>query len=318
MALSQDNKHLSRIIFRLKVIHESDQQTFENYFTQIMRDHNKQFRQVKPHGRYGDGKCDGFIDDLGIYYQVYAPETIKGTEKISIKKMTKAFLELKKSWTDNGFIVNEFYYFVNDKYQGVYQSWHTAAKEIEITHKIKCKVLTAGDLEDIFLELDEFNIINVIGKFDFDTISEVDMTSIDEVIKHVLNIKIKKFDWKIPKDPDFEEKIKFNQICDNFALFLNTGRLYIDQLKEYFKYSGSYIKEDLREQFSGLYEEAKQILPANDLKMDEVFWYIVKKSAPNDNKPVMDALFIVMAYYFEFCDIFEAPLKKTKPQLELF
>lgn len=318
MVLSRDDKHIARIIFRLKVIYEADKQTFENYFTKIMRHHNKDFKQVKPHGRYGDGKCDGFIDSTGTYYQVYAPEKIEGNEAKSIKKMKDSFLELKQSWIDNGFEVNEFYYVINEKEHGVYQTWHTVAKQIENEHKIKCEVLTAGNLEDVFLELDELDIIDVIGKFDFKIISEVDMTSLDEVIQHVLKIKTERTSWKIPKDPDFAEKIVFNQLCEDFASLLNMGRYCLDQLKEYFKYSGSFIKEDLREQFNGLYEEAKQVLPENDFKMDEAFWSIVEKSAPNKSKPIMDALFTVMAYYFESCDIFEAPPKKSKPQQELF
>lgn len=318
MVLSRDDKHMARINFRLKVIYGTDKQTFENYFTKIMRHHNKDFKQVKPHGRYGDGKCDGFIDSTGTYYQVYAPETIKGKEEKSINKMISAFLELKKSWTNNGYVVNEFYYFVNDKYEGVYQTWHTIAKQIENEHKIKCEVLTAGNLEDVFLGLDELDIIDVIGQFNFNVIPEVDITSLNEVIQYVLKIEIETSGWVIPEDPDFAKKIVFNQLCESYAALLNMGRYGLDQLKEYFRYNGSFIKEDLRKQFSGLYKEAKNRLPDNELKADEIFLSILEKSAPNKSKPIMDALFTVMAYYFEFCDIFETPPKKSTPLQELF
>jgi hypothetical protein len=40
---------------------------------------------------------------------------------------------------------------------------------------------------------------------------------------------------------------------------------------------------------------------------DELFWAIVKKASPKNETPYQTAVIIIMAKYFEACDIFEFP-----------
>ncbi len=73
--MNLDEKILARILFQNK-IYQSDGQNFEDLFCKIMAYYNPNFRKIKPFGNIGDRKNDGYIGDIGAYYQVYAPENI--------------------------------------------------------------------------------------------------------------------------------------------------------------------------------------------------------------------------------------------------
>ena len=57
--MTKEEKYLARIQLKLK-FHQADKQIFEDLFTNIKQNEDGNFKQVKPQGRLGDGKCDGF------------------------------------------------------------------------------------------------------------------------------------------------------------------------------------------------------------------------------------------------------------------
>jgi hypothetical protein len=67
------------------------------------------------------------------------------------------------------------------------------------------------------------------------------------------------------------------------------------------------MKEELRQIFNSIYQESVKIIPDSETKNDEIFQYIVNKSSPKDNFAIHNAVYVLMAYYFEYCDIFETP-----------
>ncbi|WP_440877559.1 hypothetical protein [Thalassotalea sp. PLHSN55] len=96
-----------RKAFKLRE-HESNGNAFENLFCDIMRASNSGFKKVKPQRQIGDRKNDGFIDKDGIYYQVYAPETVAGNLSSAIKKLEGDLTGLLSYWRDQqGFNVDK-------------------------------------------------------------------------------------------------------------------------------------------------------------------------------------------------------------------
>ncbi len=84
----------ARLAFRLKV-HSFDGQAFEDLFVQVMQYKNPNFRPVKPQGRFGDRKNDGFDQQRGAYYQVYAPEDLRKNPAAAVKKARQDFEKLR-------------------------------------------------------------------------------------------------------------------------------------------------------------------------------------------------------------------------------
>jgi hypothetical protein len=51
--MNKDEKRISYIIFKNKIL-ESSEQSYENFFVEVMCKYNSNFQPVKPQGRIGD------------------------------------------------------------------------------------------------------------------------------------------------------------------------------------------------------------------------------------------------------------------------
>jgi hypothetical protein len=305
--MTREEKFLARLILKNK-FYEADKQSFEDLFTKIKQNEDLNFRQVKPQGRLGDGKTDGFNEKTGEYYQVYAPEELTGNEATLLSKMDISISGLFKFWEEKDFKVKRFYYVVKDDYRNVYALIYTNARAIAKKYKIECEIITCRDIEDTFLKLDEDKIINVIGIIpDPLNVENVEYGVMHEVIAFLLNTSAPKITENIPVLPDFDKKILFNSLSKIVSDFLNAGQRQSFVINEYFELNSKFYKEELRQIFSNIYKQAIKEIPESDIKNDEIFQYIVDKSSPRDNIAYNSAVYILMAYYFEYCDIFETP-----------
>lgn len=307
--MNSDEKYIARVLFKLKM-YECDKQAYEDLFIRVMQNKNCNFQPVKPQGAYGDRKNDGFDKIKGAYYQVYAPEYLKGNETKTIKKLNEDFEGLYGYWTDNGFQIKEHYFVVNDHYKGAYASTHSAAQKIAEDYKIKSDTLINKHLEDIFFSLDKDKLLDIIGFIpDPLGIQEPDYDIMNEVIKHLLSTETPDSPEKIPDDPDVDKKIKFNSLSKPVSEYLNSGRRLSFVIKEYFELNSNFAREELRKRFNGLYIKGLSEIQDSECKNDEVFFFILKKASPKQNFAVYSAVYVLMAYYFEYCDIFETPNK---------
>jgi hypothetical protein len=124
--MNSQEKSLARQLFQNK-LNKADGQAFEDIFTAIMNYAEPDFQQIKPWGNIGDRKNDGYIKTKGIFYQVFAPEDIQKSYPNAIIKLQKDFIGLKTHWTP----INEFYFVLNDKFQGVNAGCDKAIQEIK-------------------------------------------------------------------------------------------------------------------------------------------------------------------------------------------
>lgn len=313
--MTREELYLARILFKLKVYTYS-KQAYEDFFVNILQQANPNFQPVKPQGRYGDRKNDGFDRNAGIYYQVYAPEDLRWNEDEAVDKLEKDFKGVHEYWSGNGFPFKEFYYVVNDKYHGNYPTLINAVHQISVSNNIKTGLLRCKDLEEIFLKLDEQQIIDIIGILpDPSQISDIKIEAMQDVIDHLTRYEMPDRPEMLV-DPNFDRKIVFNKISKHVANFLTNGFYHSFIIKDYFEWNSSFQKEELRKIFSGLYDEAKKNLPEGETKNDEIFFYIVNAASPRKAKAIQDAVYVLISYYFEFCDIFETP--KDSQQGSLF
>lgn len=307
--MTKEEKYISRILLKSK-FYQSDKQVFEDLFTKIKQCEDSNFKQVKPQGRLGDGKCDGFNAIKEEYYQVYAPEELTGNELTMLSKMEASITGLIEFWEEKDFKVSKFFYVVKDDYKNVYPLLYTNAKAIAKKYKIECEILTCKDLEDVFLKIDEDKMIDILGGIIPDplNITNIEYGVMQEVIAFLLKSKAPKIKEEIPPNPDFEKKIQFNSLSKAVADFLNAGQRQNFVINDFFELNSKFIKEELRQIFNNTYKEAILEIPESESKNDEVFQFIADKSSPEDNFAFHNAVYVLMAYYFEYCDIFETPI----------
>ncbi|MBV4359113.1 ABC-three component system protein [Pinibacter aurantiacus] len=313
--LTVDDLYIARRLFQLE-IHQRNGQDYENLFSKVMRLHNVDFIQIKPQGQYGDRKNDGFIKSTGQYFQVYAPENPHQKEKEAIEKLATDFSGLYAYWHGTVTPVKEFNFVLNDKYKGTYPTLHPELTKIETNYLgVTCKAFLSQHLEDIFLKLPHHHIIDILGKIPMAEDISLDTSILGEVIGHLISLKDGLIIEKFPVNPNFEEKIIFNSLSQHVATFLRYGSYQDGALKEYFKLNSTFTKDDLKNTFSQLYKNAVNEIPDSSEKNDLVFFDIVKKACPASDKIYRDAVFVLMAYFFSYCDIFEEPILKQQQEL---
>jgi len=315
--MNKSELYISRLLFKNKIL-ESDKQSYEDLFVKVMENSNSNFQPVKPQGSFGDRKNDGFDKTTGTFYQVYAPEDLTKVISKAENKLIEDFNGLKKYWLTEGFEIKKFYYVLHDKYKGTYPSLLSLINKIALQNNIEADIFRNFHLEDTFLNLDDNKITGIVGWYpDPLDVQEPDYDIMSQVISHLLDIETPVIQEKIPNDPNFDRKLNFNGLSRHISIYMNAGRIQHHAVKSYFELNSEFVKEDLRQIFTNIYNEGKIIIPDSNTKSDDLFVYIVEKSCPKKTPPYYTIIYILMAYYFEYCDIFETPLDQGG-QFDLF
>lgn len=300
-------KAIAHAYFKLK-IYQKDGFEFQNFFTSIMSKYDNEFTPIKTQGNLGDRKNDGYIPSKGIYYQVYAPERIDATDAIS--KIENDLDGLIKYWNDKC-PIKEFNFVMNDKYKGTYPTINAKILEVGEKYNIKAKLLLASQIENIFFELKDEEIIEILGNIISVPIENLSFNSLNDVIEGIMKLPFKT-DESLIAPAEMEEKIKFNNLNTQVANILNEHSIYIGQLEEYFSNKGDFEREKVQQILTGIYEESIKKINNDETDANSIrFFYIVDKITPAQNNiSIMNAIYILMSYYFEACDIFLNPNNK--------
>lgn len=309
--MNRDERALARFMFKYKVL-TSDGQAYEDFFVDIMQRGNTNFIGVKPQGKIGDRKNDGYDKKTGCYYQVFAPEDPKLKSQNAVKKLVTDFAGLYKHW-NKVTPVKEFYFVFNDKYNGSFPTIETDLAKIKKTHKLNnCASFLAKHLEERLFALADDEIIAVVGFVpDPENILTLDYSVLTEVIAHVLKQKSQLEPSKLLSAPDFSEKIKFNGLGLQTSALLTSASYQVGIVDKYFELNSDFTKQELRDTINDLYKDALAKDFSGDTsgvnKSDLVFLDILYSIAPDKNQTTVNAALVVMAYFFESCDIFEDP-----------
>ena len=305
--MNREEKYIARIMLENKIL-TSDGQAYEDLFARIMEKKNPNFRRIKPQGPIGDKKNDGFDKTTGTYYQVFAPEDLKKSEGKAVTKLIEDFKGLIDFWEAVS-PVKAFFYVLNDKYKGAYPTIEAELAQLESNYSIRCEPFLNKDLENTFLALNDQQMIDVIGIIPITAIlPDVLLSDMRKVVEYLLEKPANYSQETRPINLNFEDKIEFNNLSYLTADLIRFGNLQSHYVDQYFRVRSDFSKEDLRQRFAALYTEGVNLVADSEHKNDTVFFHIFESATPQKVKPIQDAVLVLMAYYFEFCDIFEAPL----------
>jgi hypothetical protein len=296
--MTSEERYMFRLMFKNK-IYEADGQKFEDVFTGIMKYAYPEFQQIKSHGRSGDMKNDGYIKSKGIYFQVYGPEDIAKSISYAKGKLKEDLYGLLQTWKP----VNEFYFVINDKYKGIPSDLETETNKLIAENKLKGGIKGAAYLENLLFSLEDDQILTITGPLpDPAKIRNLDYSILNEVIGYIMGMPLAKAISSDVKLPDWDKKIKFNDLSQPVARLLNNGSIQIASLTEYLTNQGNFLAESLRNKINELYVTEKEHFIG-----DELFWRIVSIASPKKEQAYQSAVIVIMAKYFETCDIFERP-----------
>lgn len=296
--ITLQEKTFARIQFKNKVAF-ADGQAFENLFTQIMSYAESDFQAIKPWGNIGDRKNDGYIKSKGVFYQVFAPEEIEKSYPDVVKKLVGDFNGLLIHWNP----VNEFYFVVNDKYKGVNADSEQALQSLLKSHKLNAAgFVTAKDLENLLFSLDEDQIFSVVGFVPDPASINLDYSVLSEVVGHLMGLSLQDMENSPNIYPDWDAKITFNKLDSLESRVLNSGFLQIGSLDAYLNGQSVFFADEVKDQIRKAYLKC-----AEESEGSELFWSVVNMISPKAESTYQASSIVLMAKYFECCDIFEEP-----------
>ena len=74
-----------------------------------------------------------------------------------------------------------------------------------------------------------------------------------------------------------KKKIIFNKLSEQVAVYLKSHRINEGVINDFFEYNSNFIKNELRNVFNGLYNEALTVIPDATNKSDEIFFIFMKR-----------------------------------------
>nr|WSX77654.1 hypothetical protein OH826_29685 [Streptomyces sp. NBC_00899] len=282
---------------------ESFEDEFQDFFSEIMeRAHpDGDFVRIRPWGQAGDRKNDGYLISQRTVFAVYAPRrpTASGVRA----KITSDFTGCLPHWDE----YLDRWIFVHNDREGLGPDALQAILELNKTQgadvaspwgrealRKRVMNLDIADLRALFPNVPS------IGDF-----IETGMEQIQPVLDHLERARV-------PSRPDRrpvpEDKIEYNLLSDATRSLITMGMQPAHLVRMYYRrVSDELLRDQTAQAFSDKYQE----LRGTGRSPDEIYWelrrWVGGASSPNPAREV--AVYGVLAYFFEECDIFLRPEK---------
>lgn len=268
---------------------------FQNLFSSIMeKRYPADFMPVRPWGRAGDRKNDGYLKSKKMLFQVYAPNKIVSTKCIvKIDEDFKGALPHWKKYFDTWVFVH------NSKALGP----DVAKKLLALGEKHDPLTVTHWGFEELrgeAMKLSEADLASLFGPAP----SRQGMT--DLALEDLLPV-LDRISRQPPAiDPDLRavpaDKLQANELSDAVAALLKAGMSRAGLVRKYFR-----RKMTLQDQIAETFRARYRFLRATGVSPDDVFAGL-QRFAGGDVVPSpkrQSAVLAVLAFFFEECDIFE-------------
>lgn len=280
--------------------HFSTGTAFQDLFAEVMQNAwPKDFQKVKPYGKNGDKKCDGYLASQKAVFQCYGPQTMK--EVVLIAKVKDDFAGAKEHWAD----AMKIWSFVHNDHHGLtanvtqlFQQFRAQNPTIELQEWAWPQAREQFDRLSPLAASDLFGYAPSavsLMQMDFEELRPV----VDQIAKQ-------KPDPDTPPTAPSVRKLEKNALDEDAADFLRIGRRRVRLVEQYFEEHHNPL---LGDQIAAALKRQYALLTDAGFNPNEVLLELQKfagwdNSGTNTNNA---AVLAVISYFFDRCDIFEDP-----------
>jgi hypothetical protein len=272
---------------------------FQDFFADIMeRGYPSDFQKVKPYGRKGDLKCDGFHQSLRRVYQVYAPEKMNASETIS--KIEEDFSGAVENWKPD----LQNWIFMHNQWRGIPGEVLQKLLAINGTEGVAVVHWCETELKHEFLKLSAEEHSFLLGPAPtMQSISQVQMKDVIAVVNVIAQ-------QDAPPPEEVQQvprgKLAANALSASVESLLTTGSRKARLVKDFFsRWHDPELGDRIAKSFRSRYETLRD----GGTLSNEAFFELWKFAGGGSQTSVEHeaAVLAVLAFLFEECDIFEAP-----------
>jgi len=301
-------RHYFRLVFRER-FRDAHGDEFQRFFGDIMSlRYPGDFNQTRPWGKLGDEKCDGFLPSERKFYQCHGPERPKLDDILS--KLQKDF---EGALPHAGTHFDVWVWVHNDPEGRLPTQVALALDELREKHpSIRIEVCGCQELLAIAQGLDPGTLADYYGPFpSVADLLAVQFRDIKPLVEHLARQAPAPLDGD--RSPVPPRKIEFNRLSEDAAFFLNQGRLRARTVREYLDAAST--DRTLAARVAGAFRAEYEKLRDAGNEPDDIFRGLrIFAQGPFAQMPKTEsAVFAVLAYLFEECDIFERPPTAEAP-----
>lgn len=302
-----------RLHFKLR-LYEADGQSFQRLASDILHASFPGFVAVAPSGALGDGGNDGFVPQEQHYFQVYGPQAASSQRPAwAVRKAVADFEKLRRNYPG----IQRYSFVYNDRYQGVPRNVLDALAKMQTQTGIACRIVASRHLTDWFMNLSEDRRAGIIAGVPTALPEWIDPRALGEVVAH-LALHDTSWDGMSRRiAPDFDKKIQFNGLNGFAAARLRSMSYQAGSVDAFFETRDAHLAQAVAQELRELYDRSRQQVKVKSGDEDAAalryIWMIdrmIPPIAPKDAvtlKAYRQAAEVVMAKYFESCDVYEEP-----------
>jgi len=268
---------------------------FQNFFSSIMeKRHPADFTRVRPWGKKGDRKNDGYLKSGRQLFQVYAPNEL--TAKEAIKKIDEDFLGALPYWAQ----YFGTWIFVHNSCTGLGPEVTAKLLELDTAHEPTINHWGFEELRQKVFELPENDLVSLLGPAPTRRgLLDLGLDALAPMLDQIAAMPA-------PAEPDLRpppaDKIKRNMLSAHAGALLTAGMSRADLVAAYFHLRPS-AQDALAQTFTAKY----RVLREEDLAPDDIFAELQRFAGGNMVPSVsrQSGVLAALAFFFEACDIFE-------------
>jgi C-terminal domain 10 of the ABC-three component (ABC-3C) systems len=268
---------------------------FQDWFATIMEKRfPSDFIRVRPWGKAGDRKNDGYVRSKRWLFQVYAPNDMSAKEALT--KICEDYNGALPFWEHHF----DTWIFMHNSKLGLGPD--VTAKLVELDGAGPPAVVPWGfeELRQVVFELAPEELASLFGPVPRrrDMVN-LGLDSLSPVLDHIAALEPNLDPDLQPPPPD---KIDRNMLSEHVAILLKAGMSRVDLVRKYFTVQPG-RRDEIAESFRHRYDEVRR----DGLTPDEIFADL-QRHAAGDGVPSpsrQSAALAVLAFFFEECDIFE-------------
>lgn len=285
--LAFENKYL-----RLKGIE------FQNFFSQIMETrYPNDFIPIRPWGKYGDRKNDGYLSSEQVVHQVYAPNNMSASE--AIRKIDEDFNGALAYW--NGKM--KTWIFVHNSYDGLSSEITNKLEDLKQIHSsIKISHIGRAELRNIIFSLSDQDIAPILGPAPTETaLKNIQFEDLKIVIS---SIKGQNPTLYVDLRPVPQNKITSNKLSEDVKTLIISGMRKSHLVEVFFNdWHDPTLGDGIAESFKTHYLRLKEA----KLAPDDIYMELIRFAGGSEigSASHSAAVLAIVSYFFEQCDIFE-------------
>ncbi len=292
---------LTRAFYEMRLYVEyrdRDGNGFQDFFAKAMGlIHPGDFMQIRPWGRAGDRKNDGYLRSERTLFQVYAPNDMRASEAVA--KIHEDFYGAIPYWIQ----YFSTWVFVHNSHKGLSPFVADKLLALEADHsEITVKDWGHGALRERVFRLAEPDLAALLGPVP--TRSDMNALGFNELIPVLKAIQRQPPSLEQDIHPVPADKVRLNDLSSDVESMLKVGMTRARLVEDFFnRYPDPAYGDELAVTFKKTYEAFRD----QGLNPDATFMELIRfvGGAERGAATHETAVLAIVAYFFEQCDIYK-------------